>query len=383
MFKTDLYKNKLKVAGNDLDTISEKNKGIANIYRGISPQLGDIADAQIDNVVLDIDNDVLKFLQIQGAVNAQKGSAIIASFKEASKSKSETALRYSTAMASKEELKASVTNFEESKKMLNSYINSEPILGTKLNSPETNIVASPDGSIDKPYNYDDNFDKSLLREGDVIRASTDGEEQLFKFTSDGDFEVVITSTPDDIEYKSESFELTPSAESPSASQSESPLSRLASVERVEPGGIDIFSSPNLDFLRGSSSAEDTYGTGSGGLLTMGGSTREQVTAVRNAENNTKEIVKNLQKDYGMMTRGIPSSKRPPAEEASAKMNRDNLSLQEYVKDMYQLFLSSDENTKSGRTIKNRLKKSLQKIKRQERASYFNKETKSLLSTLEL
>ena len=220
MFKTDLYKNKLKVAGNDLDTISEKNKGIANIYRGISPQLGDIADAQIDNVVLDIDNDVLKFLQIQGAVNAQKGSAIIASFKEASKSKSETALRYSTAMASKEELKASVTNFEESKKMLNSYINSEPILGTKLNSPDSVIVAAPKGSADNPFIYEegDEFKRSL-KEGSIVKAlSNDGQELLLEFTSEGDFEVFTTSTPDDIEYKEEAktnfFEFEPSAQSP-------------------------------------------------------------------------------------------------------------------------------------------------------------------------
>ena len=152
---------------------------------------------------------------------------------------------------------------------------------------------------------------------------------------------------------------------------------------MEPGGIDFFSSPNLDFIRGGRSAEESYGTSSGGVLSMGGSTKEQVTAVRNAENNTKEIVKNLQKDYGMMTRGIPSSKRPSKEEANSKMNNDNSTLQDYIKDMYSVYLSTDESTRSGKIIKKRLKKALEKITKQQRAVYFNKETKSLLNTLEL
>jgi len=387
IFGTNLYKNKLKVASNELDTISEKNKGIANIYREISPQLGALADSQIDNIDLNIDDDVLNYLKIQGASNAQRGAAIIANFKEASKNSSEVAQRLSVKMATPEEFASSKATLVEAQSMLNSYINSEPVMGGKINPNKGTVITSSPGTIDNPYIKTPGFDNSVLKEGDIVKAGADGKEQLLIFTSEGDFLPVTTSTPDDIEYKEEPktnfFELEPSAEELNSSTDGSALSRLSSAPKMEPGGMDFFSSPNLDFMRNSSAAEESYGTGSGGVLSMGGSTKEQVTAVRRAENNTKEIVKNLQRDFNMMTTGIPSSKRPPKEQANAKMNNDNSTLQEYIKDMYSVYISTDEGTKPGKIIKNRLKKALLEITKKQKAVYFNKETKSLLNTLEL
>ena len=128
VIKTDAYKNRLKVAGNELESIATDNKRVADIYRGISPELGRIADAQVDNIDFNIDADVLKFLQIQGATNAQRGSAIIANYKEAAKLRSELSQRFSVGMASKEDLDAAKSSFESAQELLTSYINSDPVL---------------------------------------------------------------------------------------------------------------------------------------------------------------------------------------------------------------------------------------------------------------
>ena len=75
-FKTDLFKNKIKIEKSNLNKLSESNKKEVEIYSSINPRLGDIASARADNIDMNMEGEVLKFLQVEGAANAQRGSAI-------------------------------------------------------------------------------------------------------------------------------------------------------------------------------------------------------------------------------------------------------------------------------------------------------------------
>ena len=187
VIKTDAYKNRLKVAGNELESIATDNKRVADIYRGISPELGRIADAQVDNIDFNIDADVLKFLQIQGATNAQRGSAIIANYKEAAKLRSELSQRFSLGMASEEDLKSAGESFKSAQQLLTSYINSDPVLteSVQVTLPGEDVTTVPVGTMENPYTYKEGeeFLKGL-KTGDIIKGTLEatGEEMLFEFT---------------------------------------------------------------------------------------------------------------------------------------------------------------------------------------------------------
>ena len=74
------------------------------------------------------------------------------------------------------------------------------------------------------------------------------------------------------------------------------ISRLASAEMAEARGLggvtDIFGKIG-DIVRQSSATQRDIGTGSGGVLSMGGATRDQIKAVRNAEVNLDRIENDL------------------------------------------------------------------------------------------
>jgi hypothetical protein len=359
VIKTDAYKNRLKVAGSELESIAVDNKRVADIYRGISPELGRIADAQVDNIDFNIDSDVLKFLQIQGATNAQRGSAIIANYKEAAKLRSELSQRFSVGMASEDELKSAEASFKSAQQLLTSYINSDPVLteSVQVTLPGEDVTVTADGSMDNPYIVDENFDKSLLAEGIIVKSTNaEGEDQLYRFTSDGDFELVMSSTPDDIQYRTATYE-------------EPTFKGTAPLEEVGEKYGEAYVQPSgrqeiEERLAGLGQPLGFLGRAASDFSPiMRYSPKQSYKAVKNFEQQTDNLLKSMDKSWVEAAQKSPGMFKVAMEDLSAseKYQSSAVKLQNLVTDGYGMYLMTDPNTKGGKILRKKLRMKLNKL----------------------
>ena len=108
-----------------------------------------------------------------------------------------------------------------------------------------------------------------------------------------------------------------------------------------------------DFLRTAPRVEQQFGTGEGGVLTLGGSPKEQVQAVKVVEDNSDVAIKDLTKSRRRTVAG-----RESEEEYQEKRNLKNLELQNLISNAYEAYLNEGTSAR----VKARLKKFLQKMK---------------------
>tara|TARA_X000001388_G_scaffold43676_1_gene30699 strand:- start:3660 stop:5276 length:1617 start_codon:yes stop_codon:yes gene_type:complete len=108
-----------------------------------------------------------------------------------------------------------------------------------------------------------------------------------------------------------------------------------------------------DFLRTAPRIEQQFGTGEGGVLTLGGSPKEQVQAVKVVEDNSDVAIKDLTKSRRLAVAG-----RESEEEYQEKRNLKNLELQNLISNSYEAYLNEGTSPR----VKARLKKFLQKMK---------------------
>jgi hypothetical protein len=111
----------------------------------------------------------------------------------------------------------------------------------------------------------------------------------------------------------------------------------------------------LSFLRRLPGAEREYGTGKGGGLSMGGSSKEQVVAVENLKRNTDIIMNSLTDARGgQVSQGVFED----SEQYQVLKQENNTNLQNYIQNAYEAYL--DERTSP--QVRGRLKKYLQQMK---------------------
>ena len=169
------------------------------------------------------------------------------------------------------------------------------------------------------------------------------------------------------------------------------ISRLASSGKAEPYGLtDLFSQIG-DVFRQSSATQKDIGTGSGNIMSMGGATKDQINAVRNAETNLKRIDMDLLKLTG---RGNSLSQYKSEEEYLSLNNSKNKQFQSYLININQAIQQPNLTN----PVKNRLTKTLDKyilkvdkaVTRAERSGgdlstsqkpVYNKETVALVNAI--
>ena len=361
VIKTDAYKNRLKVAGNELESIATDNKRVADIYRGISPELGRIADAQVDNIDFNIDADVLKFLQIQGATNAQRGSAIIANYKEAAKLRSELSQRFSLGMASEEDLKSAGESFKSAQQLLTSYINSDPVLteSVQVTLPGEDVTTVPVGTMENPYTYKEGeeFLKGL-KTGDIIKGTLEatGEEMLFEFTSEGELIEKIVSTPDDVQYRPTTYE-------EPTFKGTTPLEEVGEKygeAYVQPSGRQEIE----ERLAGLGQPLGLLGRAASDFSPlMRYSPKQSYKAVKNFEQQTDNLLKSMDKSWVEAAQKSPGMFRVAMEDLSASEKYQNsaVKLQNLVTDGYGMYLMTDPDTKGGKILRKKLRMKLNKL----------------------
>ena len=335
-FKTDLFKNKIKIEKSNLNKLSESNKKEVEIYSSINPRLGDIASARADNIDMNMEGEVLKFLQVEGAANAQRGSAIIANFNNASKLYTENLNKFSAGLINEEQFKGtnSKANLDSAQKMLNDYIKGEPSLNSLSTGTGSAVEASegggssivpgvPPGSISNPYTEDNIPNSDKLNSGDVVQINN----QLFISDDEGMFEKLSTETPDNPEYivsPSERQEL-----EESFAGMDNPLGFL------EKAAKDF--APILRY-----------------------SPKQSFKAVKNFENQ-------VDKAYGELvdTRERASGNRLTftKEEGSPEYQASATKMQNLIQDGYNLYLRTDPDTKGGKILRKRLKNRIQRYKK--------------------
>ena len=180
------------------------------------------------------------------------------------------------------------------------------------------------------------------------------------------------------------------------------VSRLAGVEMAEDYGIKDLPGKIGDIIRGAPGVQRQLGTEAGGLLSMGGATKDQIKAVRNAEVNLQRInddlVKlpgrtGLTKDYQF---GYPEffNKFKSEDEYLEANNSKNKEFQSYLINVSQAL----EQPNLTDRVRGRLSKTLEKftsmvdkaVVKSERASgsptdkltsVYNKETVALVNAI--
>tara|TARA_R100001460_G_scaffold69165_2_gene109733 strand:- start:178 stop:1785 length:1608 start_codon:yes stop_codon:yes gene_type:complete len=111
----------------------------------------------------------------------------------------------------------------------------------------------------------------------------------------------------------------------------------------------------LSFLRRLPGAEREYGTGEGGSLSMGGSSKEQVVAVENLNRNTDIIIDSLKEARGSQ---VKQGVFEDSEQYQILKQENNNNLQGYIQNAYEAYL--DERTSP--QVRGRLKKYLKQMK---------------------
>ena len=207
-------------------------------------------------------------------------------------------------------------------------------------TPQTSIA---DGSIENPFIYQegDEFKRSL-KEGSIVKAlSNDGQELLLEFTSEGDFVPAMDSTPEVVEYKEEVEREPVFIDDPEIRQeAEGRLGELG-----EPFG----------FL------ERAAGEGS---VLMRYSPKESYKATKNFEDETYKLVQSMRKSWMDSAQKSPGMYRAESEDLSAnqKYQDSAMQLQNLVRDGYNMYLTTAPNTKGGKILRKKLKKTLGRLK---------------------
>ena len=119
-------------------------------------------------------------------------------------------------------------------------------------------------------------------------------------TSPNDFDLNKNFEQEEQEADTTEESVTATAELPSVASipqgdSVNAVSRLAGVEMAEDYGIKDLPGKIGDIIRGAPGVQRQLGTEAGGLLSMGGATKDQIKAVRNAEVNLQRINDDLVK----------------------------------------------------------------------------------------
>lgn len=131
---------------------------------------------------------------------------------------------------------------------------------------------------------------------------------------------------------------------------------LTAIQRLagtSPNPTGIPARDVRDLLRTAPRVEQQFGTGEGGVLTLGGSPKEQVQAVKVVEDNSDVAIKDLTKSRRLAVAG-----RESEEEYQEKRNLKNLELQNLISNAYEAYLNEGTSAR----VKARLKKFLQKMK---------------------
>ena len=146
---------------------------------------------------------------------------------------------------------------------------------------QATIDASRDITLNEPADFDPNKNfEQEEQEADTTEQSISSRMSNL-FESSG-FDEVTDSTPS-------SVVSIPQGDSVNA------VSRLAGVEMAEDYGIKDLPGKIGDIIRGAPGVQRQLGTEAGGLLSMGGATKDQIKAVRNAEVNLQRINDDLVK----------------------------------------------------------------------------------------
>ena len=253
---------------------------------------------------------------------------------------------------------------------------------------QATIDASRDITLNEPADFDPNKNfEQEEQEADTTEQSISSRMSNL-FESSG-FDEVTDST-------SSSVVSIPQGDSVNA------VSRLAGVEMAEDYGIKDLPGKIGDIIRGAPGVQRQLGTEAGGLLSMGGATKDQIKAVRNAEVNLQRInddlVKlpgrtGLTKDYQF---GYPEffNKFKSEDEYLEANNSKNKEFQSYLINVSQAL----EQPNLTDRVRGRLSKTLEKftsmvdkaVVKSERASgsptdkltsVYNKETVALVNAI--
>ena len=253
---------------------------------------------------------------------------------------------------------------------------------------QATIDASRDITLNEPADFDPNKNfEQEEQEADTTEQSISSRMSNL-FESSG-FDEVTDST-------SSSVVSIPQGDSVNA------VSRLAGVEMAEDYGIKDLPGKIGDIIRGAPGVQRQLGTEEGGLLSMGGATKDQIKAVRNAEVNLQRInddlVKlpgrtGLTKDYQF---GYPEffNKFKSEDEYLEANNSKNKEFQSYLINVSQAL----EQPNLTDRVRGRLSKTLEKftsmvdkaVVKSERASgsptdkltsVYNKETVALVNAI--
>jgi len=324
-FKTDIYKNKSKVELANLDKISTSNKKEIEMYTKIDPRLGQIASARVDYIDMGMDDQVLKYLQIQGVQNASRGTAIIANYTTMSKLWDDAPGQLATQMISQDEFNSRKANYESAQQALNDYIKGDPALSSASTVDDaggsTVIPGAPDGSIASPYSKDNLPASNEIKPGDVMEVGDGEEKVLFISGEDGMWTELPTETPATPEY----------IVSPSERQG------------LEEGFVGM-DPKNLGFLE---RAADDY------AVVLNYSPKQSFLAVKNFKKETdkalNDLMENREKGRGGQT--ISATEETASPEYTAAATR----LQDLIQNGYNLYLRTDPNTKGGKKLRKDIK----------------------------
>ena len=135
--------------------------------------------------------------------------------------------------------------------------------------------------------------------------------------------------------------------------STSPTPASKSFFGYDPGAADL--------LRRTPRVEAQFGTGKGGVLTLGGSPKDQVQAVKVVDNNSDVAISELKKSRRLLVAG-----RESEEDYQEKRNLKNLEIQNLISNAYESYLNEGTSDR----VKSRLKKFLQKMKSTQRDPFF-------------
>jgi hypothetical protein len=327
--KTDLFKNKVKIENNNLDKIEESNAKEIELYSKISPRLGQIASARANNIDMEMEDEVLKYLQLQGAANAQRGSAIIANYTTASKLYTDAPNQLSLNLITQEQFDERKSNFNASQDALNNYIKGDPALNA-LSPGESGkdkgsavITGAGQGTISNPYTRENLPEKNNINSGDVVTINN----KLFIADDEGNFEELPTETPATPEY----------IVSPSERQ-----------ELEE--GLAGMGEP-LGFLE---KAADDFAP----ILRY--SPKQSYQAVKNFEIESD-------KAYGELVdkreTGRGGRRTFTKEEGSPDYEASATKLQDLIQNGYNLYLRIDPDTKGGKMLRKKLRKRIERYKK--------------------
>jgi len=329
-FKTDLFKNKAKVELANLDKISTSNKKEIEMYTKIDPRLGQIASARVDYVDMGMDDQVLKYLQIQGVQNASRGTAIIANYTTMSKLWDDAPGQLATQMISQDEFNSRKSNYQSAQQALNDYIKGDPALSSASpvddSGGNTVIAGAADGSIANPYQKDNLPSVDQVSPGDVMEVGEGDGRALFIAGDDGMWTELPAETPATPEY----------IVSPSERQ------------ELEKGLAGI--GEPLGFLE---KAADDFAP----ILRY--SPKQSYKAVKNFEVESD-------KAYGELVdrreTGKGGRRTFTKEEGSPEYEASATKLQDLIQNGYNLYLRTDPDTKGGKILRKRLRKRIQRYK---------------------